>query len=256
MEGVEIEGTRIFEKLGPDSQEELLSSLIEKEFAPGTTIITEGQANNTFYVIKSGVAKVIQNQQGAAPRELAQLTNGGFFGERALLQDEPARVNVAVGDAGLVCFTLDRTAFNKVFGGTMLSLLKSISKKREEEANRPERPKFVDLELRRILGVGTFGRVKLVVHKPTGVTYALKCMRKAQVVATKQQSHVRCSHQKPIQPNRPPCTASADPRWPSPSSLCLVVVVVVVSGAQREEDPRDDGTSLHPRARADVPGRR
>ena len=44
--------------------------------------------------------------------------------------------------------------------------------------------------MRRILGVGTFGRVKLVVHTPTETTYALKCMRKAQVVATKQQSHV------------------------------------------------------------------
>jgi len=63
-------------------------------------------------------------------------------------------------------------------------------KKREAEAAAPEKPKYADLELRRILGVGTFGRVKLVLHKPTNTTYALKCMRKAQVVATKQQSHV------------------------------------------------------------------
>ena len=42
----------------------------------------------------------------------------------------------------------------------------------------------------RILGVGTFGRVKLVRHKPTNTAYALKCMRKQQVVATKQHSHV------------------------------------------------------------------
>ena len=71
-----------------------------------------------------------------------------------------------------------------------LQLLAEVMKKRDEEASKPDRPKFTDLELRRILGVGTFGRVKLVVHKPTGNTYALKCMRKAQVVATKQQSHV------------------------------------------------------------------
>ena len=44
-----------------------------------------------------------------------------------------------------------------------------------------------DLELRRILGVGTFGRVKLVLHKPINTVYALKCMRKQQVVATEQQ---------------------------------------------------------------------
>jgi len=41
-----------------------------------------------------------------------------------------------------------------------------------------------------VLGVGTFGRVKLVRHKPTGVAYALKCMRKGQMVAMKQVAHV------------------------------------------------------------------
>ena len=43
--------------------------------------------------------------------------------------------------------------------------------------------RFPELDIRRILGVGTFGRVKLAVHTPTGNAYALKCMRKAQVVA-------------------------------------------------------------------------
>ena len=47
-----------------------------------------------------------------------------------------------------------------------------------------------DLEQRTILGVGTFGRVKLVVHKPTDTPYALKCMRKGQVIALKQVEHV------------------------------------------------------------------
>jgi len=43
--------------------------------------------------------------------------------------------------------------------------------------------KMIDLETIKVLGVGTFGRVKLVKHKTTGVHYALKCMRKGQMVA-------------------------------------------------------------------------
>ena len=43
-------------------------------------------------------------------------------------------------------------------------------KRREAEAAKPDVPKYSDLELRRILGVGTFGRVKLVVHKPSQKT--------------------------------------------------------------------------------------
>ena len=41
--------------------------------------------------------------------------------------------------------------------------------------------KFADLELRQIIGVGSFGQVRLVLHKPTQVPYALKAMYKGQV---------------------------------------------------------------------------
>ena len=98
--------------------------------------------------------------------------------------------SIVAADEGLVCYTLDKETFQKIFGGTMATLLDKVVKKREAEANAPDKPKYADLELRRILGVGTFGRVKLVRHVPTNTPYALKCMRKAQVVATKQQSHV------------------------------------------------------------------
>ena len=48
----------------------------------------QGAANNTFYIIKSGAAKV--RQEKGTPRELAELGPGQFFGERALLKAEPA----------------------------------------------------------------------------------------------------------------------------------------------------------------------
>ena len=54
-------------------------------------IITEGKSNNTFYVIKSGEATV--TKAGAV---LTTLKSGGFFGERALLKDEPASATIAV----------------------------------------------------------------------------------------------------------------------------------------------------------------
>ena len=194
MEGVIIEGTKIFEQLGHDEQEELLHKMMEKDFKEGDNIITQGQENDTFYVIKSGTAKVMQagapgQSEMGGTRVLAELSAGNFFGERALLMGDKASVSVTASGP-LRAYTLDRETFMKIFGGPLEQLLADVVKKRDEEASKPDKPKFTELELRRILGVGTFGRVKLVVHKPTGNTYALKCMRKAQVVATKQQSHV------------------------------------------------------------------
>jgi CRP-like cAMP-binding protein len=201
MEGFEVEKTKVFSSLDHDDQEELLSNMKEVTFTYGAKIIEQGSEQESFYVIKSGTCKVLQTGAPGAgemstgvARELATLSMGQFFGERALLKGDKASVDVvASGDKesdAVKCYTLDRTTFIKIFGGPLEKLLDDVVRKRDEEASRPDRPKFADLELRRILGVGTFGRVKLVVHKQTGVTYALKCMRKAQVVATKQQSHV------------------------------------------------------------------
>lgn len=49
---------------------------------------------------------------------------------------------------------------------------------------------FDDLEMRTTLGRGSFGRVKLVVHKTTGETYALKILQKSEVVAFGQENNI------------------------------------------------------------------
>ena len=49
---------------------------------------------------------------------------------------------------------------------------------------------FDELKQLAVLGSGTFGRVTLVQHKKTKVTYALKAMLKSEIVAHKQQKNV------------------------------------------------------------------
>ena len=61
---------------------------------------------------------------------------------------------------------------------------------------------FADLELRQTIGVGSFAQVRLVLHKPSQVPYALKVMYKGQVIAQDQVAHVmserevmsKCNH--------------------------------------------------------------
>lgn len=54
----------------------------------GSQVITEGDKGDLFYIIKEGEAHVFQNtQQGQ--RKVNHLFKADFFGERALLCDEP-----------------------------------------------------------------------------------------------------------------------------------------------------------------------
>ena len=122
MEGVEIEHTKIFEQLSTEDQEELLNVMGEKEFQTGQKIITQNEANDSFYVIKTGDAKVLLEVDPSSgkpitpPRELVQLGPGKFFGERALLKSEPASATIAAGDKGCVCYCCDRQDFVRLLG--------------------------------------------------------------------------------------------------------------------------------------------
>ena len=52
------------------------------------------------------------------------------------------------------------------------------------------KPDAKDLQRMRTLGTGTFGRVTLVQHKPTGNVYALKAMQKQQIMQSKQERNI------------------------------------------------------------------
>jgi len=49
---------------------------------------------------------------------------------------------------------------------------------------------FSDLDQKATLGTGSFGRVKLVLHRPTGDVFALKALQKSMIVAMRQQKNV------------------------------------------------------------------
>jgi|EP00669_Euglena_mutabilis_P007088 protein kinase A len=47
-----------------------------------------------------------------------------------------------------------------------------------------------DLTLKETLGTGTFGRVRLCLHKSSGNYYAIKCLKKSEVLRMKQVEHI------------------------------------------------------------------
>ena len=57
------------------------------EFQPGKVLFRQGDAGDKFYLIKSGCA-IVSMGQGPDRQLLARVTEGGYFGERALIKSE------------------------------------------------------------------------------------------------------------------------------------------------------------------------
>ena len=95
----------LFAPLPALSVERLAMKLQPLEFPAGTTVITEGDIGDRYYVLASGAAEVIID--GAIRSSLGP---GEGFGEIALLRDVPRTATVMMTEPGTL-FSLDRESF-------------------------------------------------------------------------------------------------------------------------------------------------
>ena len=175
----------------------LIEGFIDIEVEKGEIIVTQGDPGNNCFVVAAGTfEEILEDQKG---KVIGTYGPGDSFGLLALLYNSLRPSTIRCTKRGRI-WCLERARFRRVL------VPKGSKSQRAEDAARlakavksskatsggpaSDLPKWRDLELRRILGTGTYGRVKLVVHKPTGKTYALKCMRKGLIVKEKQVKHV------------------------------------------------------------------
>ena len=103
----------------PAEREQFRSLLKRREYAAGEIVFREGAIEDELYIILSGSASVKleiaaarRNQRGREQR-LVTFAAGTAFGEMALL-DREARSATVQADAPLVCYVLDRPAYERI----------------------------------------------------------------------------------------------------------------------------------------------
>ena len=180
--------------LAKSDLEKLVGALEEATYEKGEQVITEGEVADAFYIIKAGEAIVSTKQRG----EIITLGDGDYFGEMALLNDDPRAATVVAATPVLSCLAVNRKTFTKLFG----PLQERLEMTANDRKAVLDSVKFSDLVIAKTVGSGSFGHVQLVVHQGTNQPFALKCMLKARVVSLNQVEHVfaersamrMCSH--------------------------------------------------------------
>jgi small-conductance mechanosensitive channel/CRP-like cAMP-binding protein len=114
----------IFAPLSPDELRQLSKATVVHVFAPGETLIRAGDEGSSMFVVHNGRVAVQVSDQGA-PRTVATLTDGNFFGEMALFTGEPRTANVVAVEETEV-FEIGHAAMKHIFQ-TNPDLAESIS---------------------------------------------------------------------------------------------------------------------------------
>jgi cAMP-dependent protein kinase regulator len=79
-------------------------------------VIKEGSEGDIFYLIMSGKATATKTLTPGKPAtQVASYSEGDYFGERALLKNEPRAANV-IAESELQVILLDRKSFRRLLG--------------------------------------------------------------------------------------------------------------------------------------------
>ncbi|MFN0178163.1 MAG: Crp/Fnr family transcriptional regulator [Gemmatimonadales bacterium] len=98
-----LRGIPMFQHLPPDDLAGLAGLLRERRFPKGAIIVTQGDPGDALFLIGEGQVKVAVFAEDGREVILSVLAAGGFFGEMALLDDEPRSAHViAMTDSALL----------------------------------------------------------------------------------------------------------------------------------------------------------
>jgi CRP/FNR family cyclic AMP-dependent transcriptional regulator len=98
-----------------------------RSYAPGETIVREGEPASALYVILSGRVRVERRGMGGS-QVVAELLPGDFFGELALIEEEPRTATVtAIDQTECILFVAwEFTALLKSNAGMAYALLRAL----------------------------------------------------------------------------------------------------------------------------------
>jgi len=175
-------------------------ALVEKKFEKGEALFKQGDIGENFFILKNGACHgTIKDEEGNIKEEF-DYKSGDFFGERALQTKEPRAATIVSSADDTMCLVLPEKEFRELLGP-----LEDIMNRNIEEYAKPveQREGFgkeneEDIcsldEFKKntvgVLGKGAFGTVTLVVDPNTNLSYALKAIRKIQIVELGQQTHI------------------------------------------------------------------
>jgi len=155
----------IFRHLSERQCSTLVRSMTMLTKQKGEVVVREGDQGAEFFIIHEGEVSVSKKSNF-----ITKLSPPAYFGERALLYEEPRAATVKVASDEATFCVLTKQNFLEILHGGILDFIAYRNKLLDTDLQ------FSDLVEQKIIGRGGYGTVKLVRHKSSGTRYALKCV--------------------------------------------------------------------------------
>lgn len=99
---------RFLRMLDTEGRSRLLDAAEAKNYEDGQVVFAEGDAGDALYIIITGVVSVSADDMGEQ-KAVAELTDGAFFGEMAVITNQPRSATVTASGQ-VACLRIPRQA--------------------------------------------------------------------------------------------------------------------------------------------------
>ena len=112
-----LEEVPLLSELTLYERSKIADALHTAKFAPGTTIIQEGEPGEAFFFLEQGEAEAYKSDVGDGKEAVKKYKKGDYFGELALLDDKPRAASVVASQDGEVKVAyLGKQGFQRLLG--------------------------------------------------------------------------------------------------------------------------------------------
>lgn len=145
-----LESVPLFASLKPADYADLVSMTKINKYKKGDTIFHQEDPGSTLYIIISGQVKVTIDSAEGGEAILAILTDGDFFGELSLLDQEPRSANIVamLDTQTIVLHRQDFLDFLNTRHELTIDMLAALSRRLREADNSIQDSVFLNLPAR------------------------------------------------------------------------------------------------------------
>ena len=106
----------LLETVDPYERSQIADAFKERKFKAGEFIITQGEEGRDLFFLEEGKAYATKTfSEGEEAKRVCEYEIGSYFGELALLRNEPRAANI-VAETDCMCVSMDRHSFKRMLG--------------------------------------------------------------------------------------------------------------------------------------------
>ncbi|RQM28016.1 hypothetical protein B5M09_009822 [Aphanomyces astaci] len=111
-----LQNVELLQRLSHNQLQKVAAALKLEQFSDGSYIIKQGEEGHTFYIVVEGTVQCTTSAtHDGVEKPLMTLTKGQYFGEMALMLNEPRQAN-CVAKGTVSCYVLGRQDFTNLLG--------------------------------------------------------------------------------------------------------------------------------------------